>query len=382
MNRIFKSKWNIATQSYVACSELTRNAGKTTLLAAPMFISTGLIPPAYAADCTLTNNSYYVSWSTANLCDNVPVNNNFQLINPPNIDPWYIITGPELRTTLRVGDANATIQGSSTATLIGNRQSLGINGAKISANNITANLTAGKQAFLFRTSHGLDITAKDVKANLTVGGESTSSAFNIYHTAILVGSDQLTANQTSENNPNANGTFTTLTLNNLTLESKAYNSTKNLVNIGLRANQAGNGSSGKIIIKDKLNLLLTGSNMQGIYASGAKANAVGEKAVSTIELNHTDINLKREGIDHSDPSQTNSAIKVGLAYSYAAGEGQVHSKGTLNIISDQIGTTGIKLFHSNSLFKADYDNSRTRISVLGPAIQISGKDGSLSLIHI
>lgn len=52
MNKIFKSKWNITTQSYVACSELTKRAGKTAVGASLIAAALTLSPAAYAVDCT------------------------------------------------------------------------------------------------------------------------------------------------------------------------------------------------------------------------------------------------------------------------------------------------------------------------------------------
>jgi autotransporter family porin len=63
------------------------------------------------------------------------------------------------------------------------------------------------------------------------------------------------------------------------------------LNSGLRAiqgaNQNGNGSSGKIEIKDTLDMILTGARIEGIYVSGAASNSAGTEAVSQVVLNDT-----------------------------------------------------------------------------------------------
>lgn len=58
MNKIFKSKWNRATQSYVACSELTRHAGKVTVGMSILTAALATLSPsgAYAVDCVAKAN--------------------------------------------------------------------------------------------------------------------------------------------------------------------------------------------------------------------------------------------------------------------------------------------------------------------------------------
>lgn len=56
MNKIYKVKWNVHTQSYVACSELTKSQGKANkVLVNAMFaglVCLGAVNTASAAECT------------------------------------------------------------------------------------------------------------------------------------------------------------------------------------------------------------------------------------------------------------------------------------------------------------------------------------------
>lgn len=375
MNKIFKSKWNVNTQSYVACSELTKRASKTAVGASIVAAAlAALSPSAYAVDCVAQpNGTYNVGWGGADTrCDTIP--DSTVTIN--SAYPWFVLTRTDLRTTLNIGNVNYTVGDRGMGpVIIGNQYALGSNGARINVGNVTANMQ-GKEGPDGIASHsGVDITAKDVNITSTAAYEGGNSSGSVASYGLLAGS----SNDSGEQDANLNGTFTTITVNNFTLDqTTAGGRTFPILNSGLRAIQSGSynsgkGTSGKIIINDQLNMHLKGERIEGVYASGSATNAnSGVKAISTIQLNNSNIIAETTSGGREVES---GVIKVGKARAIGTGEGLVESKGTLNIDSSNLkGGTGIKLYNSNSEFKADFDNSATNMLVYGSAIEISPED--------
>ncbi|MDD2165932.1 autotransporter outer membrane beta-barrel domain-containing protein [Glaesserella parasuis] len=376
MNKIFKSKWNVNTQSYVACSELTRNAGKITtgisILAAAL--ATSLPSTSHAVTCVAKpNGTYDVGFGGADTrCDTIPDST----VTVTENYPWFVLTRTDLRTTLNIGNINYTATGGKGPTIIGNQYALGSNGAKINVGNITAILEGTEGPDAIGSHSGVDITAQDVSIVSTMGtgytGGNSSGGVAAY--GILAGS----SNDSGESNANLNGTFTTITINNLTLDQTTKGGkVLPVLNSGLRAIQAGsygsnNGTSGKIVINEQLNMHLKGERIEGIYVSGSATSATGEKAISTVELNNSNIIAETSAGGNATES---AVIKIGKTRDIKTGEGLVVSKGTLNIDSSNLrGGSAIKLYASGSEFKADGNNSATNILTRGSAIEISPRD--------
>ena len=55
MNKTYKTKWSVAAQTWVACSELTKRAGKVAIAASLMAISTH----SFALTCISAANGSY-----------------------------------------------------------------------------------------------------------------------------------------------------------------------------------------------------------------------------------------------------------------------------------------------------------------------------------
>lgn len=366
MNKIFKSKWNVNTQSYVACSELTKRSGKS-VVGASLIVAALTIPPiAYAADCVPnSSNSYIIGGGT---CNNVPemtsqTNYTGDWINPVRI------TGGILGNVLTVGNLDVKANAGQAVSVLANQYG---SNAQVNAGNIKADLTSTTNSNIVTSHSQVDMTVGDILAETKTNYQGGNSSGNVHSYAILAGS----YNDSGEQNVNMNGKFTTITIENMTLKQTTTGGWLiPIMNTGLRAIQAGSynsnkGTSGKIIINKQLNMHLIGERIEGIYASGSATSATGEKATSTIELNNSNIIAETQG-----RNTESSIIKIGKTRDIGTGEGLVVSKGTLNIDSSNL-TNGsaIKLYSSNSEFKADYDNSATNILTNLSAVEISPSD--------
>lgn len=376
MNKIFKSKWNRATQSYVACSELTRHAGKVTVGMSILTAALATLSPsgAYAVDCVAKpNGTYDVGFGGADTrCDTI----HDSTVTVTSDYPWFALTRTDLRTTLNIGNVNYTATGGKGPTIISNQYALGSNGAKINIGNITARLEGTEGPDAISSHSGVDMTIQDVNIVSTMGtgysGGNSSGGVASY--GILAGS----TNDSGEQDANLNGTFTTITINNLTLDqTTAGGKVFPVLNSGLRAIQSGSygsnkGTSGKIIINEQLNMHLKGERIEGVYTSGSAVNPTsGVKAVSTVELNNSNIIAESTKTTRTE----SAAIKIGKSRDIGTGEGLVISKGALNIdVSKLNGGAGVKLYGSNSQLKADLANSSTTILANENAIQISPRD--------
>lgn len=376
MNNIFKPTWNATAQGYVEYAELTRHTRKVTLGVSILTATLATLSPSdtYAVDCIASpNGTYNVGWGGPDTrCDTIPDTT----VTVTASYPWFVLTRTDLRTTLNIGNVNYTAIGGNNPTIIANQYALGANGAKINVANITARLEGTEGPDAINSHSGVDVKIQDMNIVSTMGtgysGGNSSGSVASY--GIIAGS----SNDSGEQDENLNGTFTTIAINNLTLDqTTAGGRVFPVLNSGLRAIQSGSygsnkGSSGKIIINEQLNMHLKGERIEGVYTSGSAVNPTsGTKAVSTIELNNSNIIAESTSAGRYE----SAAIKIGKTRDIGSGEGLVISKGALNIdVSKLNGGAGVKLYGSNSQLKADFDNSSTTILANENAIHISPRD--------
>lgn len=408
MNKIFKSKWNVATQSYVACSELTRRASKTTVGVPLIAIASALAlsPTAHAVDCVPEADGRYV-FRGIERCDTIldtAITLSSDLLGKGVFIDINSSSGIDL---LNVGNINFT---GNTDTNQNGTASIGsLNGhgiihvynskteGTINIGDITANVQGGEGADLISTSSRVNINVKNLNAvsKTTVVRDNTRNANWPTHSergailahGVFAGSDYYL---NSDNRTYDIGKFSTVTIGNMSLDQtvEGGNPLPGL-NTGLLATQGGMrgrvwGTSGRIIINEQLNMYLKGEHIEGIYASGSGINSTtGEKAVSTIELNNSNIIAESNGPRFAD----NTAIKVGryrinvnsyrpsYTHNSVNGEGVVVSKGILNVDASKLNNgAGITLHSSNSLFEANLENSRTNLLANTNAILVSPRD--------
>lgn len=414
MNKIFKSKWNINTQSYVACSELTKRAGKVAVGVSLIAAALTLSPTAHAVDCVPNIHGMYVlrnlpgcdfipdSTVTGTEGDSATTNNsieerkdNFLLVHEAFLAQGRL-------PTLNIGNINYTGNVSENHTPLSSARNAGhriINvfitddsqpnlGRTINVGDITANVQSNYGADLIVTHSAHDINIKSLNAisKTTPNRDSTDTKvigeFLTY--GIFAGRDgDMGMNDNTGHNM---GTFATVTVGDMTLDqtTEGGNSIPSL-NTGLRATiqnltrGSRGGSSGKIIINNQLNMHLKGEFINAVHASGAGRNLTrNTEAVSTIELNNSNIIAESNG----PRSAHNVAIKVGRLYEIPSanttelsGEGKVVSKGLLNVdVSKLNNGTGITLHGDNSLFEANLENSRTNLLANTSAIQVAPHD--------
>lgn len=151
--------------------------------------------------------------------------------------------------------------------------------------------------------------------------------------------------------------YSTVEVNNLTLDQKVTGQDFSFLNSGLRAiqgaaDESGAGPAGRVIVNGNLEISLTNGTQEGIYASGqgegelAKRSSVILKGNSKISLN-------------DGRGTNNSAIKLGKTRPVGSGGGYLESHGNMDIDMGTSKGTAIKLMETGSELKADYATSGT-----------------------
>lgn len=387
MNKTYTSKWNAALGAWVACSEITKRAGKQTAVGAALVCVTAF---AHAQNCTqAADGSYLPGNSGADAtCTVVPATGS-QLAQPATAS-FYILTRSNLNGVLTIGNTDVKAHVNAGYGGIGNQYASGpgapgAKNASVQAGNIKLDIATTDNASSIGSHSGVNINAADadITAAMSYTGGNTSGGAAIY--GVLAGSSVISG-EGGTGNTARNGTFTTITLDNLTLNQTSSGGTKNpILNAGLRAIQgangdAGNGSSGKIEVKGLLNMSMTGARLEGIYVSGAATGSSGE-AVSQVVLKDSTIKMVRSGA-----VADSSAIKVGKSRAIGTGKGLVVSNGALKIDMDPaLGgsqpymSPAIKLAVSGSQLLADGANSSADINATRSALAIGIDDWGSSI---
>ncbi|WP_021027351.1 DUF5979 domain-containing protein [Comamonas sp. B-9] len=387
MNKTYTSKWSAALGAWVACSEITKRAGKQTTVGAVLLCTAAL---AQAQNCSqAADGSYLPGNSGADAtCTVVPATAG--LLTQPATASFYLLARSNLDGVLTIGNANVQAHVSGGYGGIGNQYATGpgapgARNASMQAGNITLDVATTDNATSIGSHSGVNISAANtnITAAMSYSGGNTTGGAAIY--GVLAGSS-VVSGEGGTGNTARNGTFTTVTLDNLTLNQTSSGGTKNpILNAGLRAIQgayqdAGNGSSGKIEIKGRLGMSMTGARLEGIYVSGAAASSGGE-AVSQVVLNDSTITLTRSGA-----VADSSAIKIGKSRAIGTGKGLVTSQGAMQITMDPaLGgsepymSPAIKLAVTGSQLLANGANSSANIQASRSALAIGIDDWGTSV---
>ena len=282
-----------------------------------------------------------------------------------------------------VGTANIAYNGTNGFGVLGNQyQARGsISFSDLTANIIQPSASGGGGINGLGTHDAVPMTGDNftLTSNAKYLGGNSSGGVASY--GILAGSSVISG---EGGNSNANnGLFSSITIaHNATIDQTTSGGLVTpILNSGLRAIQGayldkGNGSSGKIDIQGKLDLTLTGARIEGIYVSGAAADAAGNEAVSQVILNDATITMTRSGA-----TVDSSAIKIGKARAVGTGKGLVVSRGALTIVMDPTFggsqpymSAAIKMAVSGSQLQANGPNSSANITAARSALAIGVDD--------
>ena len=395
MNKVYTNKWNAALGAWVACSEATRRAGKTTVVALALTaVTTG---SAWAVTCTPdANGSYFAGWVQpapnpyTNNCDTVPATTASPTVLAPAAS-WYVLTRSALTApndVVTIGATNISYTGANGFSAIGNQF---LTHGSINFTNVTANLTnsgggGGIGGIGTHSTVAMNGTNFNLTSNSNYTGGNSSGGVASY--AVLAGSSVDAAEPASNN-----GKYSTITLDNATISQTTAGGvglfSQPILNSGLRAIQgagsSNGGSAGKIEIKNALNMTLTGGRIEGIYVSGAGTDTNGNEAVSQVILGNTTIKMVKTGTQTTD----SSAIKVGKSRAVGTGKGLLVSNGALSIDMDPAWQSGtgpllvpyqpymspaIKMAVSGSQLLANGANSSANINASRSALAIGIDD--------
>ena len=380
MNRIYQTKYNFITGTSIVCSELTRRVSKVMITVSILSASAS----SFALDCTPRADGSYLVGQNSPSCNNIKSATVTQTGNAS----FYILTRSKLHEQLNVGDTTLTANVNGNYTGLGNQYTYGVYGSSINAGNLNFTINNNGNVVGLITYNNVDITAKDVALNITdnyTRGQNSSGAVQAY--GILAGSSI-----NSDEGNTYNGKYSTITVDKLTInQTTSGGKTSPLLNNGIRAIQgaytnSGDGSTGRVIVNDDLDMTLTGNRAVGIYVSGNATNYNGANETGSSGQLTPIVILKgaknsivlNKGSDSSSLDWDSSGIKLGKARNMGEGPGILESHGELTIdTTNALNGSGIKMIR-NSLLKADYDTSSTIIKTNGYALEIGTHDDTNS----
>ena len=380
MNRIYQTKYNFITGTSIVCSELTRRVSKVMITVSILSASAS----SFALDCTPSANGSYLVGQNNPSCNNIKEATVTQTGNAS----FYILTRSKLHEQLNVGDTTLTANVRGDYTGLGNQYTYGVYGSSINAGNLNFTINNNGNVLGLITYNNVDITAKDVALNINdnyTRGQNSSGGVEAY--GILAGS----AVNSAEGNT-YNGKYSTITVDKLTInQTTSGGKTSPLLNNGIRAIQgaytnSGDGSTGRVIVNDDLDMTLTGNRAVGIYVSGNATNYNGANETGSSGQLTPIVILKgaknsivlNKGSDSSSLDWDSSGIKLGKTRNMGEGPGILESHGELTIdTTNALNGSGIKMIR-NSLLKADYDTSSTIIKTNGYALEIGTHDDTNS----
>ncbi|MCD2164179.1 DUF5979 domain-containing protein [Comamonas koreensis] len=382
MNKTYTSKWNAALGAWVACSEVSKRGGKQTAVGVVLLC---MAAAAQAQNCSQAPDGSYLPGNSGPDATCTVVPPTAGQLSQTGAAGFYILTRSNLDSVLTIGNADIKAHVTGGYGGIGNQYATGPGApggrnASMQAGNIKLDIASTENTGSIGSHSGVNVSVAnaDITAAMTYAGDNRSGGVAIY--GVLAGST-VDSGEGGTNNTARNGTFTTVSFDNLALNQTSSGGTKTpVLNSGLRAIQganqdAGNGSSGKIEVKGQLNMSMTGERMEGIYVSGAATGSGGE-AVSQAVLNNSTIKLVRSGA-----AADSSAIKVGKSRAVGTGKGLVTSTGALQIDMDPtLGgsqpymSPAIKLAVSGSQLLANGANSSASIKASRSALAIGIDD--------
>ncbi|MGY4676805.1 autotransporter outer membrane beta-barrel domain-containing protein [Pasteurella sp. P03HT] len=376
MNRIFKSKWCAATQSYVACSELAKRAGKLAKVGA-VAICGFLGSNAWAQECTLVDASGQIKVASGVECDvsgakdisvdaknavsvEGIVNSNNAVLNiaTQSNENTYEPTG------MSVSGDKAMVKGEALSINISPKET-GKNVYNAGVRVINGG-TVALDTLNIKTVDELEVDRVGGVDNATYGiqigtGINWADASKDKTSKVIVNNANIEVT-TTENSRKA-GWYKKLPIFG---ESKIFDVFHQLSGVRLirRANES---STPYFESKQKLNIYVHDNTAQknvadylvGIYISGKDAKAV---------LNDSEIKIEGSG-------RNSSALKIGKVREVGSGNGVIESKGhmVLNTENAKLAPT-VRLLGEGSVLKADFENSSSEIKSASNAILYATQD--------
>ena len=377
MNKVFISKWSHALGTWIACSEVTRRAGKVGVI---VTLST-MAGSSFALTCTPDANGSYLPGNVAPSCDTVPATASQVTLGPAA--SWYVLTRSKLHGPLTIGDTDVKTVANGDFSGIANQYAYGNAGASINASNVKFDIKANGNVAGLSSHSAVNLTAKNVDMtiadNYTAGGNRSGTVGSY---GVLAGS---TVNAGEGNT--YNGKYTTVQVDNLKINQTATGGKTNpILNNGIRAiqgayNSTGNGSAGQVIVNNRLDMTLTGNRSIGIYVSGNNTNtgaatqtgANGSLTPKVILGGDSNIVINK-GTDNSIFAWDSHAIKLGKVHYAGDGAGILESHGKLTIDTTNAKSGGGIKMMRNSLLQADYATSSTNLKTSGYALEVGGHD--------
>lgn len=377
MNKVFMSKWSHALGTWIACSEVTRRAGKVGVI---VTLST-MAGSSFALTCTPDANGSYLPGNVAPSCDTVPATASQVTLGPAAA--WYVLTRSRLHGPLTIGDTDVKTVANGDFSGIANQYAYGNAGASINASNVKFDIKANGNVAGLSSHSAVNLTAKNVDMtiadNYTAGGNGSGTVGSY---GVLAGSMV----NAGEGNT-YNGKYTTVQVDNLKINQTATGGKTNpILNNGIRAiqgayNSTGNGSAGQVIVNNTLDMTLTGNRSIGIYVSGNNTNtgaatqtgANGSLTPKVILGGDSNIVINK-GTDNSIVAWDSHAIKLGKVRYAGDGAGILESHGKLTIDTTNAKSGGGIKMMRNSLLQADYATSSTNLKTSGYALEVGGHD--------
>ncbi|QNP50045.1 hypothetical protein [Diaphorobacter aerolatus] len=161
--------------AWVACSEITRRAGKQTVVGA---VLVGAVFGASAQNCPQAADGSYMAGDGPQPsagCTVIPATSG-QLVQSPTAG-FYVLTRSNLRGPLTVGNANVKAYVNGGYGGIGNQYALGP-AASIQTGNLTFDTSTTDNTTSIGSHSGVNITTADanIKAVMTYGGGNSTGA--------------------------------------------------------------------------------------------------------------------------------------------------------------------------------------------------------------
>lgn len=376
MNKVFMSKWSHALGTWIACSEVTRRAGKVGVI---VTLST-MAGSSFALTCTPDANGSYLPGNVAPSCDTVPATASQVTLGPAAA--WYVLTRSRLHGPLTIGDTDVKTVANGDFSGIANQYAYGDAGASINASNVKFDIKANGNVAGLSSHSAVNLTAKNVDMTIADNYTAGNSSGTIGSYGVLAGSMV----NAGEGNT-YNGKYTTVQVDNLKINQTATGGKTNpILNNGIRAiqgayNSTGNGSAGQVIVNNTLDMTLTGNRSIGIYVSGNNTNtgaatqtgANGSLTPKVILGGDSNIVINK-GTDNSIVAWDSHAIKLGKVRYAGDGAGILESHGKLTIDTTNAKSGGGIKMMRNSLLQADYATSSTNLKTSGYALEVGGHD--------
>ncbi len=334
MNKIYKVKWSAHTQSYVACSELTKSQGKANKVLVNAMLAglacLGGVNAANAAECTFDGDQPNQTYNTAATCEITPqaitgtVGYQSKLLARDGAKVSVI--GGDLSLDLLADSPRNTVF-ASTGVSAQRNASISVDGT------LSVNLTgaANKRTEVYGVSAWANssisadtINVKAIYTNEVIDGRAVPTSHGIQVGSAVTDEDRAATGESKVKVRDANIEITnsknTHNRARVSFFGEGPYAPYQLSAIRVIRNEDKGGSkpvfesTGKVTINvyDSSDSK-TGNYITGIYVSGPD---------SLVKLNDSDITLGTSG-------QYSSALKIGKTRNTGTGGGEVQSRGNM-----------------------------------------------------